>query len=600
MNKHLGEYRVLIGEDAVVATERYNDALRAYKAENDLTWRGVSNMISQAVMPAFTDMLEWFKGGMPFLADITHWAMTKIMSGWYAMVMKVVWAKEMIQAAIESITPGMSSLADAFTDLIHGNFTKSMDHLAAAKNQAADKFAAANKRIEDQEQKFAARMAEYAKAGTTGADQHVGGKNTGNRAEHDDAKGGADKSRMPEWEAELAGVKVFFQKQYELKEYSKQQEKEYWQSILDNVKISGDERIAITRKVSTLELEIMKKQMEQRKALDAEAINAHEKTAEDGIKLEEMLSQREYDLGNINKQQLLALQQQYEDRRFEIQQEAQAARISAMLNDPNMDPVALQKLLDQMGEIQRKYAMNSVKISSDMAVESRTGMEKMIAPISSAFDKSITGMIQGTLTLKKALGNIFNAILAEFVNLGVQMVTKWAAMELAKTAATQKGSVIRAVLEKMGLIDTAAAQVSASATTATAKTAEAAVVVPAQAAEAAGGAASAVAGIPIVGPAMAIAAFAAVMAMVKGGLRSASGGFDIPSGVNPMTQLHAEEMVLPAHIANPLRDSLAGGGSGGGINVHITAMDSQDVHRALMNGGALHKAMKNMQRNFQR
>lgn len=415
-------------------------------------------------------------------------------------------------------------------------------------------------------------------------------------------KGPADKSRMSEWEAKLGEAKVYYEKENDLKEYSKAQEKAYWQSILSTANVTGQERIAITRKVSTLELEIMKKQMEQRKALNAEAINAHEKTAEDGIKLEEMLSQREYDLGNINKQQLLALQQQYEDRRFDIQKEAQAARISAMLGDPNMDPVALQKLLDQMGEIQRKYAMNSVKISSDMAVESRTRMEKMIAPISSAFDKSITGMIQGTLTLKKALGNIFNAILAEFVNLGVQMATKWAAMELAKTAATQKGTVIRAVLEKMGLVDTAAAQTAASVTTAAAKKTEAAAVIPAEAAEAAGAAASSVAGIPIVGPAMAAAAFAETMAMVMGGMAvaSASGGFDIPAGVNPMTQLHAEEMVLPAHIANPLRDSIAGGGSGSGLTVHITAMDSQDVHRALMNGGALQKAMKNMQRNFQR
>ena len=85
------------------------------------------------------------------------------------------------------------------------------------------------------------------------------------------------------------------------------------------------------------------------------------------------------------------------------------------------------------------------------------------------------------------------------------------------------------------------------------------------------------------------------------GLRSASGGYDIPAGVNPMTQLHAEEMVLPAHIANPLRESIAGGGNGGSasLTVHITAMDSQDVHRALMSGGALNKALKTMQRNFQ-
>jgi hypothetical protein len=41
-------------------------------------------------------------------------------------------------------------------------------------------------------------------------------------------------------------------------------------------------------------------------------------------------------------------------------------------------------------------------------------------------------------------------------------------------------------------------------------------------------------------------------------LISARGGADIGSGVNPMAQLHEEEMVLPAHIANPLRSMLSG------------------------------------------
>ncbi len=42
---------------------------------------------------------------------------------------------------------------------------------------------------------------------------------------------------------------------------------------------------------------------------------------------------------------------------------------------------------------------------------------------------------------------------------------------------------------------------------------------------------------------------------------SAAGGYDIPSGVNPMTQLHEEEMVLPAKYANAIRDMSGGGGA---------------------------------------
>jgi len=47
---------------------------------------------------------------------------------------------------------------------------------------------------------------------------------------------------------------------------------------------------------------------------------------------------------------------------------------------------------------------------------------------------------------------------------------------------------------------------------------------------------------------------------------SAEGGFDIPAGLNPVTQLHEQEMVLPKEQANTIRslghatDAASGGG----------------------------------------
>jgi hypothetical protein len=102
--------------------------------------------------------------------------------------------------------------------------------------------------------------------------------------------------------------------------------------------------------------------------------------------------------------------------------------------------------------------------------------------------------------------------------------------------------------------------------------------VTAHALEAGSGAAASQAGIPIVGPALAAAAMTAMVGTVMGlmsSMPSASGGFDIPAGLNPVTQLHEKEMVLPAHIAEPLRQNLAGGGGlGGDVHMHVTAMDA--------------------------
>jgi hypothetical protein len=110
------------------------------------------------------------------------------------------------------------------------------------------------------------------------------------------------------------------------------------------------------------------------------------------------------------------------------------------------------------------------------------------------------------------------------------------------------------------------------------------------AAVAAANAFASTAAIPIIGPELAPgaaeAAFASVMAF---SLASASGGYDI-GNENPLTQLHAREMVLPASIAQPLRESIAngsmsgdgGGGMGGGgvVNNHqwnVQALDARSM-----------------------
>lgn len=50
---------------------------------------------------------------------------------------------------------------------------------------------------------------------------------------------------------------------------------------------------------------------------------------------------------------------------------------------------------------------------------------------------------------------------------------------------------------------------------------------------------------------------------------SAEGGYDIPAGVNPVTQLHEKEMVLPKAQAEVIRNLATNGGAGGGMKVTI-------------------------------
>ena len=73
---------------------------------------------------------------------------------------------------------------------------------------------------------------------------------------------------------------------------------------------------------------------------------------------------------------------------------------------------------------------------------------------------------------------------------------------------------------------------------------------------------------------------------------SAEGGYDIPAGTNPVTQLHEKEMVLPKAQANVIRDLATGGGlSNEGINYspvmnfHIDSRTDQAQVQQLVSRG---------------
>lgn len=131
------------------------------------------------------------------------------------------------------------------------------------------------------------------------------------------------------------------------------------------------------------------------------------------------------------------------------------------------------------------------------------------------------------------------------------------AAETAKTGATVAGTAART-----------SAELSAAAATKTATLGSTIMQIGANAVKAATGAYAAIAGIPVVGPVLAPAAAAAALYGVYALGRkvfSAQDGFGSVPYDGAMTELHKEEMVLPAKYANPLRDNLTSGdGFGGG------------------------------------
>lgn len=105
----------------------------------------------------------------------------------------------------------------------------------------------------------------------------------------------------------------------------------------------------------------------------------------------------------------------------------------------------------------------------------------------------------------------------------------------------------------------------------------------ANAAGAASGAASSQSAIPIVGPALAVAAMSMMLGTVQGllgKLPSAAGGWTIPVGLNPLVQAHGGEHIIPREIAQRYERGAPGGGGGTTINVNGN-LDGVGVYRTL-------------------
>jgi hypothetical protein len=250
--------------------------------------------------------------------------------------------------------------------------------------------------------------------------------------------------------------------------------------------------------------------------------------------------------------------------------------------------IAKQQAYDKLAALAEKHRLDMAKISGKMAQEQKTTWDKTFAPISTAFEKTVTGIIQGTMTMKQGLSNLFKSIALEFVNMGVKMVVEWASKQAMKLLITTTTAA-----------QETAAHAAAAATQAGTQKALGIGGVMSNAAIAATAAMASVAAIPFYGWAMAPEVGATTYGMAMGYMASAEGGYDIPAGVNPVTQLHEKEMVLPKAQAEAVRSMADGGGMGGDIHLHVTAMDSKDVARLFKdNGHHLAAALKQQVRNF--
>jgi hypothetical protein len=286
----------------------------------------------------------------------------------------------------------------------------------------------------------------------------------------------------------------------------------------------------------------------------AASANTQRKAQEDYYASEVSQVERLKALHQISADDAIAEEIRVENARFDALQ----AELQAQFDAADVTLATQTKLQAQLDALETRHYAKLRQLDQKSITESEQDWKSIIAPIGNAFQSSLTGIIDGNETLRQAVTKLGESVISDFTNMAVKRATDWIASELTMTGATQSGEAARLAAKQAG--DAAGKAADATAGSAS---------VFGDANKAAASTYAATADIPIVGPVLApvaaAGAFAAVMAF---DVFSAAGGFDIPAGLNPVTQLHAREMVLPAGIADPLRASLAGGGGGGATNIH--------------------------------
>lgn len=397
------------------------------------------------------------------------------------------------------------------------------------------------------------------------------------------------------------------------------------QKALDEIeksKMTADEKAAAKVKAekdaSDKIIAIRLKEFEEYKKAREEQIDNYQQQAQRLYEIEAARIQAEFDAKKISNVRKVQLEKQLEDQLREIKRQGLLERLA--LENEQTGITGKQGNQNQItNNISDLETDQKVADTKSMGLISDSEMKDFEAKfggfttrLSNLWDQGIQSLMNGTLTWSNAT----KAVLADMGAFALQTATKelqgWLRIQAIKLARKLGFVGAETAAETSGQAAQTGATIAGEATRTSVtaagglarlglKAAEAIKGIMMSAWEAMAGAFKAMVAIPYVGPILAVGAGAAAFGLVAGlagKIKSARGGYDIPSGVNPVTQLHEDEMVLPSQHANTIREmgkalrsgasfgaAAAAEGGGSGPTINISAIDAKSIQRLLKNNG---------------
>jgi hypothetical protein len=285
------------------------------------------------------------------------------------------------------------------------------------------------------------------------------------------------------------------------------------------------------------------------------------------VQVERQNLQTEFDVHRINAQQRVAALKELEDEEYAILKAALEKQLTLAEQNPFTSRSELQRMHNAIENLTREHNNKLAQLDTQATKESMQRFDQFFQHISQGFQTAINGMLTGTKSFSKGMQDLWNSLVAGFVQSLTKMALSWAQHEIAKLIVHQTTN------EGIVASDAAAAaqSQSISLTTALKHIAHAAASAAAHAFK------SVMEYVPfplniVLAPVAAAGAFAGVLAFQ--GLASAREG--MVSEEEQLAFVHKNEMVLPAPLALGFQSIIAGlsgapaaAAAGGGAGNHI-------------------------------
>lgn len=571
----------LVGKDNVEAWTAYDAAMD----QSTLTMKAAQVTVGNALLPVLTKLAEWFVSIGPAAIVVIKGAIGGLIAAFWALKNGVVVVWETINAMVVTVAEPLRALATALAKVATGDFKGAWAEFGKAGQTMANAWKGALGEMEKSSRETRDKIWNLFATGAPSAGASQDGKSAAdlvNGGKGGKKTAGGKQSSETEWAMEEAAHLTRTLHQL-AEQRADAEEAAYARAVR-----AADEWVADTERASQGVLEDARRHADQRAQIDLLRYEGAKNAELARIDAMQTLAQMELDTHQINQAEYLTRLEQFNLARLAAEQVYLDQKRAIALQEPEQNPVELERIEQEKVALRQRYAQQGLELQRQQAIESQSIWASLGDSISGLWDKGMQALLNGTLTWRNGMRAI-----------GAEMV-RWFAMEVVgnQIKAWLLGHA-RMLAAKLGFVaQEKGIQIAASSATIAAKTTETTAVTGSDAVMAATGAAKSQAGIPIVGPILALAAMAAIFAAVSsmGKRKSAMGGYDIPRGLNPMVQTHEEEMILPKQYANVIRGLAAGGGeqSGGGAPVAIYARSDADVVRV----GDMKKLIRQMGRDF--